>query len=247
MPVSMAYSGDTRTVTSRLVSLWEKSFFTQRLSTLERTASTDHPSEALYQPPQRAGASVRQALALVESDADGPGTIPRFRTPAALALTGSSAEALPLVRRAEQDYPEATFVRTILGPVTRAAIALHGRHSDEALAALAPATQTELGTMAGLVPPYLRAQALLQKGAFADAVKEFQKLVDHRGVDPFAPMIPLAHLGIARAQAAAGDLAASRRAYDELFRIWQRADADLAPLVAARAEYARLTGPSTAQ
>ena len=204
-------------------------------------------TEALYRTPQQAPASVRRALELVDSDTDGPGTIPRFRSPAALASTGSAADALPMVTRAEKSYPEATFVRTILGPVTRAALALHTRKPDEALAALAPAAHTELGTMAGLVPPYLRAQAFLQKGVFAAAIQEFQKVIDHIGVDPFAPMVPLAHLGIARAHAASGDLAASRLAYDELFRMWHRADADLAPLVTAREEYARLTRTTTAQ
>jgi predicted Zn-dependent protease len=138
-------------------------------------------------------------------------------------------------------------VRTILGPVTRASAALQAKKPDEALAALEPAAQTELGTMAGLVPSYLRGQAFLQKGAPADAIREFQKLIDHRGVDPFAPTVPLAHLGLARAHAAAGDAAASRRAYEELFTIWKGADAAFAPLAEARAEYARLVRPTTVQ
>ncbi|HEY0872153.1 MAG TPA: protein kinase [Vicinamibacterales bacterium] len=204
-------------------------------------------TEALYHGPREAAASVRRALHLVAEGADGPGTIPRFRSPAALALTGSVAEALPLVTSAEQRYPEATFVRTILGPVTRASAALHAKKPDEALVALGPAAQTELGTMAGLVPPYLRGQAFAQKGAYADAIREFQKLIDHRGVDPFAPTIPLAHLGIARAHAAAGDISASRRAYEALLTIWKAADANFAPLAEARAEYARLVGPATVQ
>ena len=78
-------------------------------------------TEALYRNPADAAASVRRALALADTDADGPGTIPRFRSAAALAMSGLSAEALALVQRAEQRYPEATFVRTVLGPVTRAA------------------------------------------------------------------------------------------------------------------------------
>jgi hypothetical protein len=58
-------------------------------------------------------------------------------------------------------------------------------------------------------------------------------------------MVPLAHLGIARAETRAGDLAAARRAYEALFTIWAHADADLPPLVAARAEYARLATTGT--
>jgi tetratricopeptide (TPR) repeat protein len=201
--------------------------------------------EALYREAGEAPAGVRRALANVATDSEGSQTIPRFRAAAALALTGLTADAMPLVRRAEQSYPEATFVRTVLGPVTRAVIALHGHKPDEALEALEPAGSTELGTVAGLVPPYLRAEALMQKGAFADAIREYRKLTEHRGVDPFAPMLPLAQLGIARAHARMGDTSASRKAYEELFATWKGADADLAPLLAARAEYAGLVGTTT--
>ena len=197
-------------------------------------------TDALLRDPSKATDTVRRALALVEGDADGPGTIPRFRAAAALALTGLGSEALTLVTRAEQAYPEATFVRTVLGPVTRAALALRQLKPDDAVHALDVAVQTELGTIAGLVPSYLRAEAYMQKGAFPQALKEYQKLIDHRGVDPFAPMVSLAHLGIARAHARSGNVDASRRAYEELFTIWNLADPDFAPLAAARDEYSRL-------
>jgi tetratricopeptide (TPR) repeat protein len=202
-------------------------------------------TEALYRDAERDEA-VRRTLAVVRAGAEGPGTIPRFRAAAALALTGSTAEALPLLTRAEESYPEATFVRTVLGPVTRAAAALHRHRGDEALTALEASVPTELGTVAGLVPPYLRAEAFLQKGSFAEALKEYQKVLDNRGVDPFAPMVPLAHLGIARAHARSGNDAASRRAYQELFTIWKSADGELAPAAAAHAEYARLAKTTTA-
>jgi hypothetical protein len=52
--------------------------------------------------------------------------------------------------------------------------------------------------------------------------------------------VPLAHLGIARAQARSGDRDAARRAYEALFAMWKSADPDFPPLVAARAEYAAL-------
>jgi hypothetical protein len=161
-------------------------------------------------------------------------------------VTGSTAEAVPLLTRAEESYPEATFVRTVLGPVTRAAAALYRHRGDEAISALEASVPTELGTVAGLVPLHLRAEAFLQRESFAEALKEYQKILDHRGVDPFAPMVALAHLGIARAHARSGNDAASRRAYEELFTIWKTADADLAPAAAARAEYARLAKTSTA-
>ncbi len=67
--------------------------------------------------------------------------------------------------------------------------------------------------------------------------REYRNVLQHRGVDPFAPTVPLAQLGLARAHARNGDTGASRAAYQELFAIWKKADADFAPLLAARAEY----------
>lgn len=129
--------------------------------------------------------------------------------------------------------------------MTRAATALRQQQPDEALQALNAASPTELGTVAGLVPPYLRAEAFMQKGSFAEGLREYQKVLQHRGVDPVAPMVALAHLGSARAHARIGDTAASRRAYEGLFTIWKGADADFPPLALARAEYARLARTTT--
>jgi eukaryotic-like serine/threonine-protein kinase len=202
-------------------------------------------TEALYRDTREAADNVRRVLALVEMDPEGPGTIPRFRAPAALALAGVGAEALSIVTRAEQRYPEATFVRTVLGPVTRAAIALGQQRPEDAIEALRAATHTELGTVAGLVPLYLRAEALMQKGDAHAALAEYNRIMEHRGVDPFAPVVPLAQLGIGRAHARAGDRETSRRAYEELFRTWKSADPDFPLLVQARAEYARLAAAKT--
>jgi serine/threonine protein kinase/tetratricopeptide (TPR) repeat protein len=202
-------------------------------------------TEAVYLSNTDAASSVRRALAQAQTNADEPGTIPRFRAPAALAMTGFSAEALAIVSAAERQYPEATFVRTVLRPVTRAAIALRQQKPDDALELLKSAEPTEIGTVAGLVPPYLRGEAFMQKATYVDAIREYRRVLQHRGVDPFAPTVALAQLGVARAYARNGDVGASREAYQQLFTIWKNADADFAPLLAARAEYARLVGSTT--
>ena len=201
-------------------------------------------NDALYGDGDKAAPGVMEVLSAGGYTADGPGTIPRFRAAAALARVGHDAEALALVTQAEHDYPSATFVRTLLAPATRAAIALHRRRPADALEVLDIAQPTELGTVSGLVPPYLRGEAYLQMGEPAKAVAEFEKVTANRGVDPFATVVPLAQLGIARAQAQAGDLAVARRAYEDLFATWQGADPDLRLLATARAEYARLVRTS---
>jgi eukaryotic-like serine/threonine-protein kinase len=188
-----------------------------------------------------AGARVRRAATMVEAANEGPGAVPRFRAAVAYALTGMAGEALGIVTDAERQYPESTQVRVVLAPTTRAAAALRQGRGDAALQALEPAARAETGSMAGLVPIYLRAEALMLTGAFEAAAGEYGRILQHRGVDPFAPMIPLAHLGIARAKARAGDTSGSRASYETLFEIWARADADLPALAAARAEYARLS------
>ena len=201
-------------------------------------------NDALYGDGAKAASGVMQVLSAGGYTADGPGTIPRFRAAAALARVGHEAEALTLVTQAEHDYPSATFVRTLLAPVTRAAIALHRNRPAGAIEALDIAQPTELGTVSGLVPPYLRGEAYLQMGDPEKAVTEFTKVTAHHGVDPFAAVVPLAQLGIARAQARAGDVAAARRAYEDLLATWQGADPDFRPLATARAEYARLVKTS---
>jgi tetratricopeptide (TPR) repeat protein len=228
---------------SESIELYRKAIDMARARDLRGTASgyAAHLAwtEALYTG-QKAAAGVRHALGLVETDPDRPGAIPRFRAPGALAFVGLGEEALPVVTAAEKSYPEATFVRTVLGPVTRAAIALRRGNGNEALAALEPAKQTELGTVAGLIPPYLRGEAFMAKGLFGDAIREYEKVLKNRGVDPFAQVVPLAQLGAARAHAGNGDLGSARRAYEELFSVWNAAEPNFEPLAAARAEYARL-------
>ena len=58
-----------------------------------------------------------------------------------------------------------------------------------------------------------------------------------------SPLAPLARLELARAAADAGDMAASRRAYQELLAQWSDADPDLPVVEQAKAEYARLDPP----
>ena len=64
----------------------------------------------------------------------------------------------------------------------------------------------------------------------------FRQVVDHRGTDPFSPLVPVAQLGLARALAASGDRDGSRRAYDLLLRWWEQADADMTAAQTARRE-----------
>jgi Flp pilus assembly protein TadD/predicted Ser/Thr protein kinase len=197
-------------------------------------------THALYDEPRRASARVRELVSGSSEAADTPGTVPRVRTVAALGLAGLADEARPIAARAQQRYPEGTLVRTVLVPAAAAAVALRAGDADAALRALEPAGQTERGTAAALVPVYLRALAHLAKGDAPEAAQAFRRVIEYRGSDPFAPVVPLAHLGLARAARLAGDAEGARRHYEDLFRLWADADPDLPVLVRAREEHAAL-------
>jgi eukaryotic-like serine/threonine-protein kinase len=197
-------------------------------------------TEALYRDPAASAGEIKRVIAEIDPGADSPGTLPRFRAAAAFGLVGMVAEAQSLATHGEQHYPESTFVHTVLGPVTRAAIALYRKHPSNAIEALRQAAPTETGSVAGLVPSYLRGEAHLMKREYSEAIRQYQAILQHRGVDPLSPVVPLAYLGIARASARSGEVETARRSYDSVLAIWKSADPDFPPLLAARAEYAAL-------
>jgi serine/threonine protein kinase/tetratricopeptide (TPR) repeat protein len=197
-------------------------------------------TDALYRVSRDSSARIRSTVGRGEAE-EAPGTVPRFRAGIAYGLAGLVPEAQALIAHVQQRYPDSTFIKTLLTPTTRAAIALYRRQPEQAIAALEAATATETGTVAGLLPFYLRGEAYLQKQSYTEAARQFELILKHRGVDPMSPVVALAHLGLARAGARAGDAEAARRHYDDLFKIWQNADADFPLLVAARAEYGTLS------
>jgi hypothetical protein len=65
-------------------------------------------------------------------------------------------------------------------------------------------------------------------------------MIDHRGVVSYSPTSALARLGIARSYALLGDATRARAAYRDFLTLWKEADPEIAILVAAKSEYARL-------
>ena len=74
------------------------------------------------------------------------------------------------------------------------------------------------------------------------AVDGYRRVLDNPGVDPVSPLIPLAHLGVVRAESQAGLIGKSRADYEALFTEWRQADGDLPLLLIARRGY-RALGP----
>ena len=66
----------------------------------------------------------------------------------------------------------------------------------------------------------VRGQAYLATRQYAQAAAEFEKILAHRGVVLSDPVDAFARPGLARARAAAGDVARAREAYQDVLTLW---------------------------
>ena len=137
-------------------------------------------------------------------------------------------------------FPDDTILHQVSIPTVRALIELQRKAPEKAIEALQAATPYEMGAGQALFPVYVRGLAYLQAKRGAEAVAEFQKIVDHRGINPLAPEHSLAKLGLGRAYALTGDTSKARAAYQDFFALWKDADPDVPILQQAKTEYARL-------
>jgi predicted Zn-dependent protease len=192
----------------------------------------------------------------------------QFGAALALALAGDVSRAQALADDLAKRFPEDTIVQFNYLPALHAQLALDRGDSSSAIDALQAALPYELGTSASLHPTYLRGEAYLAAHQGSEAVAEFQKILDHRGIVLNEPIGALAHLGLARAYAlqagfvapgfrpagaapkggatqggSAADsaaLAKARTAYNDFFALWKDADPGIPILLAAKSEYSRL-------
>jgi tetratricopeptide (TPR) repeat protein len=91
-----------------------------------------------------------------------------------------------------------------------------------------------------MYPVYVRGNAYLSTHRGKEAVTEFQKILNHRGVVLNQPLGALAYLEVARAYAIQGDKVSAAGMYQEFFDLWKNADSDIPTLKQARAEFAKL-------
>ena len=92
--------------------------------------------------------------------------------------------------------------------------------------------------------PFLQATAFLAAGDAPAAEADYRAILAQTGF-AWSVQYPLSHLGLARALRLQGDLTGSRRQYEAFLTAWRHADADLAPLQQAKAEYAGLLNTGT--
>jgi len=158
----------------------------------------------------------------------------------ALGFSGAGPRAEALAHHLAEQFTEDTAVRYCYLPTIRALLALSRKDSSKAIELLQAASPYELGTAGGLYPVYVRGEAYLVTRQGSEAVSEFQKILDHRGIVQNEPIGALAHLGLARAYAMSADTAKARAAYENFLALWKDADPALHILKEAKAEYAKL-------
>jgi tetratricopeptide (TPR) repeat protein len=167
-----------------------------------------------------------------------PATDPTLDRAFAQALLGEGAPALAAAETMRAASPRDTLVTVEYVPSVQAIVAMQQKRPADAVRMLEAVTPFE---MRDPTVPYLRGQALLAAGKPAEAAKEFAKLADHPWIaDPPAPLIALAHVGLARAYAQQKNVDQARREYATFFTLWTGADADLPILREARQEAAQL-------
>jgi eukaryotic-like serine/threonine-protein kinase len=202
-----------------------------------------------------ANAAIREALfgnAVVarQSVAGAAALAPRSRDVEALAalayaLASDSAHAQSLVDDLNNRFAQDTVVQLVWLPTIRAQIEVDRKHPAKSIELLEATTPYELGMLSAsasnscLYPVYVRAQAYLNERQSA-AVAEFQKILDHRGLLWNCATGALAHLGLARAYAMAGDTAKAKVEYNDFLTLWKEAEPDIPVLKEAKAEYAKL-------
>jgi tetratricopeptide (TPR) repeat protein len=113
-------------------------------------------------------------------------------------------------------------------------------NAGKAVEILQPVLPYDLANGKRLNAAYERGEAYLMLHKGNEAAAEFQKILDHRGVVQNSLVASLAHLGLGRAYAMAGDAGKARAAYQDFFAVWKDADPDVPILKQAKAEYAKL-------
>jgi tetratricopeptide (TPR) repeat protein len=152
------------------------------------------------------------------------------------AMNGDVTLAKRYLTAHEIDPHAPTDQAVIVMPRMRSAVAMQEGRLAEALADLEPTRPYELASFSTLT---IRAAIYMKLGEAGKAVEDYKKILANPGAG-FGVLYPMARLGLARAEAAAGNVAASRAAYEGFLNEWKNADSELPVLKAAKAELAKL-------
>lgn len=163
-----------------------------------------------------------------------------------LSRIGDSRRAQTMLDDLAASNVSNTIVQSAWLPTVRAQAQIVEQKPLRALELLEGVKPYERGQLIGnlsytcMFPAYLRGEAYLAANKGPQALAEFQKLMDSRGVVGNCWSGALAHLGQARARVLAGSSNSAKTSYQEFFALWKDADANIPVLKAARAEFAKL-------
>ena len=204
---------------------------------LDERILTARAQGALWDAAQGDSDRAREAVKAIAPGSWPPSTNPILIAIAVLAHDYQRADAL----FQERDRSASTGAPGLLQSLVRI---LRGIDAGDrsVIDRLPAATPRELAPPERFRPVYVRGLIYLHAGDGANAAVQFQRILDHRGVDATGPLYPLAYLQQGRAYALSGDQAKARKAYEDFFALWKDADPDVPILQEAKTEYARLTG-----
>ena len=104
-----------------------------------------------------------------------------------LARTGDTARSQKIADDLVREYPTDTLLNKVFVPLAQATSDLQRNQPAQAVARLEIATPYELGSgpgTAGFWVNYIRGEAFLGSKQGAKAAAEYQRILDHRGIDP---------------------------------------------------------------
>jgi serine/threonine protein kinase/tetratricopeptide (TPR) repeat protein len=158
------------------------------------------------------------------------------------AESGDSARAESLSQDLNKRFPLDTSAQSFWLPTIQAQIAYSKKNVSRALELLQTVLPLDISNGPTSCAPsiYLRGESDLASQQGSAAAAEFQKILDHRGFVLNCSTGALAHVGVARAEALAGDNAKARAAYQDFFTLWKDADPDIPILREAKSESDKL-------
>ena len=206
----------------------------QRLGLKEAIANQyaqEAMAEAIFLYKSRAQDSTAQALKISQS----PNVT--LNSAFALALNGDDQRAGKLADDIAHKRPYDTLAQFVFVPLVKAQTEINHGNPAKAIDLLDNA-MVYARVNSNIL--YVRGNAYLKAGRAADAVQAYQRLLEMKNYIGVDPLVPLSHLGLARAYAQQGDKANSRVAYQDFFGLWKDADPDIPLLHQAKAEYAKV-------
>ena len=206
----------------------------ERLNLKDRVAGDYNQAavvEAIAGEKQLALSNAQQALKLSNSS----GVI--LNAASILAFLGEDKQSLKLAEEVSSRRPYDTLVQFVAVPLVRAGVDLNRGDAAKVIDELDGAmvyARVNNGVL------YVRGLAYLKLGKGTEAAQAFQRILDLHTFALLDPLVPIAHLGLARAYALQGDKARSRIAYQDFLALWKDADPDIPLLREAKAEYTKI-------